>query len=82
MKSETVSAAAKGVKLLRMLWIRGGGRGDTSRRAYVGKNGLDNIEVSHLGTTERGELEPDDEDGLEGKVPRNVVEDNAKGEGL
>lgn len=32
--------------------------------------------------SESGELEPEDEDALEGVVPGEVVEDDARGEGL
>jgi len=50
----------------------------------IGKHWFQNRQVDHLCAAESGELEPDDEDGLEGKVPREVVkhqtECNALGE--
>jgi len=51
-------------------------------RAYIGENRLDDIEVGHLCAAEGWELEPDDEEGLEGKVPGDIVEDDTEGEGF
>jgi len=42
----------------------------------------DNGTVRYLSTSEGGELEPENEEGLEGKVPWEVVEDNAESKGL
>jgi len=48
--------------------------------AEVEENRLQEVEVDGLSATEGRELEPDDQDRLEGKVPRDVVEEHAKGE--
>lgn len=64
------------------LWICSRGGGDTGLRAYVGKNGLDNVEVGYLRTAEGWELKPNNEKGLEGEVPRDIVKNDTKGEGF
>jgi len=64
------------------LWICGRGDGDAGLGAYVGEDWLDDVEVSHLCAAEGWELEPDDKEGLESKVPRDIVEDDTEGEGF
>jgi len=59
-------------------WCSGAGLG----RAYVRKKRLDDVEISNLCAAERWELEPDNEDALEGEVPGNVVEEDGEGERL
>jgi len=51
-------------------------------RAYVREERLDDVEVSNLCAAERWELEPNNEDALEGEVPGNVVEEDGEGERL
>lgn len=48
----------------------------------VGKQRLHDSAIQSLGATERGELEPDNEDGLEGEVPREVVKDDTERKAL
>jgi len=64
--------------------LRGGGGcsgGDcTSVLIHVGENGLEDGEVHSLCAAESGKLKPDDEDGLEGKVPGEIVKDETEGE--
>lgn len=66
------------------------GLGGSSRGAGVGlvdallggkESGSDDLAVDHLGTLGLGKHQPHNGEGLDGVVPRNVVEDDA-GEGL
>ncbi len=47
-----------------------------------GQNGIMTQDEAPGTHAELGELEPEDEDALEGEVPGEVVEDDAEGEGL
>lgn len=53
-----------------------------SRRANVGEHGLEDSVVSSFGTSEVRQLQPDNEESLEGKVPGNVVQNHAKHDAL
>lgn len=64
------------------LWVCRCWSGNATLGAYVGEDGFDDGEVSDLCAAEGWELEPDNEEGLEGKVPWDIVENEAKGEGL
>jgi len=48
----------------------------------VGEDGLEDRKVQNLRAAEAGELEPDDEDGLEREVPGEVVQDGAESNAL
>jgi len=55
------------------LWVGGCWYSNATLRACVGKERLDEIVVGDLGTSESRELEPDNEQGLEGEIPRDVI---------
>lgn len=57
-------------------------RGHSSREAEVQDDGLQSGVVDGLCSSESGELKPDDECRLEGKVPGNVVENDREGQAL
>jgi hypothetical protein len=57
--------------------------GDCTRvLGNVGENGFQDRQVYGLSAAEAGELEPDDEDGLEGEVPGEVVQNYTEQEAL
>jgi len=62
------------------LGVCGRWNGSATLRAYVGKYGPDDVEVSDLGTSESRELKPDNEQRLEGEIPGEVIEDNTESE--
>jgi len=64
------------------LWVGGRWYSNATLRAYVDKDRLDDIKVGNLGTSESRELEPNNEQRLESEIPRDVIKDNTKGEGL
>jgi len=66
-----------------LLVLRVGGSHRCNRaglRADVEEDRLQKVEVDGLGATEGRELEPHDQDRLEGKVPGDIIEEDAKGE--
>jgi len=48
----------------------------------IGKHGFQDREVDNLGAAESRQLEPNDEDGLKGKIPREVVKHEAESNAL
>jgi len=48
----------------------------------IEQDGLQNREVYGLCAAESGQLEPDEEDGLEGEIPGNIVEHDTEGKAL
>jgi len=62
------------------LHVGGSGSGRAVGCADVKKERLDDVEVCDLSTAEGRELEPDNEDGLEGEVPRDIVKNDTEGE--
>lgn len=65
-----------------MAGIFGGSAGSrcdgTGLRRDICEHRLEDIEIGYLGSTESGELEPDNEDCLEDEIPGNVVEDKTE----
>jgi len=74
----------------RLLGVAGGGLGggglgvgsDNPLLVKTLEERLHNGTISDLSTSEGRELEPENEEGLEGEVPWEVVEDDAEGKGL